>query len=48
MGMVFHTYNPSTGEAETEESGVSGQPGLKSQTLFQKQIKNHEQGGDIT
>jgi hypothetical protein len=31
-----HAYNPSTWEAETEESQVQGQPGLYSESLFQK------------
>jgi hypothetical protein len=33
LGMVVHTYNPSSQEAEGGESSVQGQPGLLSETL---------------
>jgi hypothetical protein len=36
VGVVIHSCNPSTQEAEAEGLRVQGQPGLHSKTLFQK------------
>jgi hypothetical protein len=38
LGIKLHAYNPSTLEAEAGGSQVQGQPGLHSETLFQKEI----------
>jgi hypothetical protein len=42
MGIVAHTCNFSTGEAEAGGSQVSGQPGLNSKILFQIINKKHK------
>jgi hypothetical protein len=39
-GMVVHTCNPSTQEAEAGGSGVGVQPGLHRETLSQTNNKN--------
>jgi hypothetical protein len=39
--MVVHSCNPSSREAEAERSGVLGQPGLRNETLSQKQNNNN-------
>lgn len=36
-GYVAHAYNPSAWGADTEGSQVQGQPGIRSETLFQTQ-----------
>jgi hypothetical protein len=42
LDVVIHICNPSTMEAETEQATVPHQPGLHSETLFQKITKPNQ------
>jgi hypothetical protein len=44
--MVVHIYNPTTWEVEAGSLQVQGQPGLHSDTLFQKIKTKQNLGGN--